>query len=497
MHNLIQDLRYAVRMLRRNPGFTTVAVLALALGIGANTAVFTVVNGVLLRPMPFPEPERLFLVSYSPERGPFDFGPAMVDSHYLEFRRDDKLFEHTAVFQNGAPNLTGAGDPVKLRVANVTPDFLAVVRVNPAMGRNFLPEEGQAGRGHVVLLSEKLWRGRFGADSKILGRSIKLDGVNQTVIGVMPAGFNFPDDAEAWRPLALMTDPGNSFLLPVIGRLKPGVSPQQAQAELETLSPRFTKHEGEDPSGMVPRIVPLKELLVANVRLSLRIFAGAVGFVLLIACANVANLLLARAAGRQQEMSVRAALGASRWRLMRQLLTESTMISVAGGVVGILMALWGVPALLALAPEGKIPRVEQIHIDGWVLAFTIGVSLIAGIAFGLAPAFHAARRELRDTLSQSGRTLTGRHEALRSSLDVMRLVLTQALRLVAVGVVLGLAGALALTRVLERVLYGVRPGDPATLIAVSLLLASVAVAASYIPARRASRVDPVEALRYE
>ncbi|HXI43401.1 MAG TPA: ABC transporter permease [Bryobacteraceae bacterium] len=423
MHNLIQDIRYAVRMLRRNPGFTTVAVLALALGIGANTAVFTVVNGVLLQPMPFPEPDRLFLISYSPEHGPFDFGPAMVDSHYLEFRRDDKLFAHTAVFQNGAPNLTGAGDPVKLRTSNVTPDFFAVLRVNPAMGRSFLPEEGQPGRGRVVVLSDKLWRGRFGADQRILGQSIKLDGVNQTVIGVMPAGFNFPDDAEAWRPLALMTDPGNSFLLPVIGRLKPGASPQQAQAELETLSLRFTKHGGEDPSGLAPRIVPLKELLVAHIRLSLRIFAGAVGFVLLIACANVANLLLARAAGRQQEMSVRAALGASRWRLMRQLLTESTLISLAGGAGGVLMALWGVPALLALAPDRKIPRIEQIHIDGWVLAFTIGVSLSAGIAFGLAPAFHAARRELRDTLSQSGRTLTGRHEALRSALVVTEIAL--------------------------------------------------------------------------
>jgi predicted permease len=420
MRNLMQDIRYAARMLRRNPGFTAVAVLALALGIGANTAMFTMVNGVLLRPMPFAEPDRLFLVSYPLQHGPFDFGPALSDGDYLEFRRHDQSFEGIASFGQNSVSLTGAGDPVLLSAATVTPDFFQVLRVNPAIGRRFLAQEDQPGRDHVVLLNDKLWRNRFGADRGIVGRSIKLDGIDHTVIGVMATRFNFPHDAEVWMPLNIHVDPHNSFMRPVIGRLKPGVSPRQAQAELETfafLAP------GEHRRDRLAQILPLKELLVRNVRESLLIFAGAVGFILLIACANVANLLLARAAGRQQEMAVRTALGAGRWRLMRQLLTESTLVSLAGGATGLLLALWGVPALLALAPEGQIPRIELVRIDGWVLAFTFGVSALTGIVFGLAPAFQATRRELRESLSLGGRTLTGSHEGLRSALVIAEIAL--------------------------------------------------------------------------
>jgi putative ABC transport system permease protein len=423
VHNLIQDIRYAARMLRRNPGFTAVAVLALALGIGANTAVFTVVNGVLLQPMPFSEPGRLFVVSDAPRHTPFNFGPAMPDRHFLEYRRRQRSFERVSAFHGGHANLTGAGDPIQILTAQVTPDFFSLLRVNPATGRSFLAEEDQPGRDQVVVLGGALWRNRFGADPKILGKTVKLDGIDHTVIGIMPAGFNFPYRAEAWTPFGPPIDAHNSMMLPIVGRLKPGVSPRQAQAELEAVTHRFSLMPGEERNDLAPRILPLKELLVGDVRESLLIFAGAVAFVLLIACANVANLLLARASGRQQEMAVRAALGAGRWRMVRQLLTESALVALAGGAAGILLALWGVPALLALAPDGTIPRTEMVRIDAWVLAFTFGVSLITGIVFGLAPAFQATRRELRESLSRAGRSLTGRHEGLRGALVISEIAL--------------------------------------------------------------------------
>ena len=421
MQNLIHDLRYAGRTLRRNPGFTAVAVLALALGIGANTAVFTVLNSVVLRPLPFPEPDRLFLVSYDLQHGPFSGGFSMVDSHYLEFRGQDRLFEHIATFVATSANLTGGGEPAHLAAANVTPDFFGVLRMNAAMGRTFLANENQD--SHVAVLSDKLWRSRYGADPRTLGRTVTVDGVAHTVIGIMPAGFHFPYESELWTPAAIRLNPNNSFAWPVVGRLKPGVSREQAQAELETIMRRLPTDPRDERRDRLAQVVPLKELQVGKVKSSLWIFAGAVGFVLLIACANVANLLLARAAGRQQEMAVRRALGAARWRLVRLLLTESTLLSLAGGAAGILVALWGVPALIAMAPLGKIPRADEIHIDGWVLAFTAAVSLITGLLFGFAPALRATRQQLRETLSQGGRTVTGRNEGLRSALVVAEIAL--------------------------------------------------------------------------
>jgi putative ABC transport system permease protein len=415
-----QDMRYALRGLRKSPAFTTVAVLTLALGIGANTAVFTVVNGVLLRPLPFPDSERLYLVSCRPRHSTFDNGPGLSDRHYLEFQRQNRSFERVATFGQNSITLTGAGDAVRLPVAMVTPSFLPVLLVNPAIGRVFLPEEDQPDRNGVALLSDKLWRSRFGADPNILGRTITLDGIGRRVIGIMPAGFMFPYEAELWLPLAVGDDPHNSFFRPVVGRLRPGVSAQQAQAELEA----FAQHiPSDEKSGMASEILPLKDLLSGNIRKSLLIFMGSVAFVLLIACANVANLLLMRATSRRQEIAVRAALGASRRRLIGQLLTESTLVSLAGGAAGIQLAVWGVPALLGLAPKGRIPRLEEIHIDGWVLAVTLGLSVFTGILFGLAPAFQATRRELRESLNSSGRAITHGREGLRSALVVSEIAL--------------------------------------------------------------------------
>src|SRR5207302_3936550 len=418
-----QDLRFALRTLGKSPGFTALAVLTLALGIGANTAVFTVVNGVLLRPMPFPEADRLFLVSLAPRGGPFEWQPGISDSDYLAFRDQDQVFENVASFTKGnTVNLTGAGDPARIPVAYVTTDFFSTLRTNPEIGRGFHAGEGEPGNDNVAILANELWKERFGSDSEILGKAIRLDGVSRTVVGIMPPGFAFPG-VSVWMPLSVRINEHNSFTRPVVGRLKPRVTPQQAQAELETFAERLPLGPGESKRDRLPQILPLKDLLVANIRPSLLLFAGAVAFVLLIACANVANLFLARATGRVQEMAVRSTLGADRCRLVRQLLAESTLISLIGGGAGILLAFWSLQALTALAPAGKVPRMEMIRIDPWVLAFTFGLSVITGVVFGLAPAFHATRDGARESLGQAARNVIGGHEGIRSALTISEMAL--------------------------------------------------------------------------
>jgi putative ABC transport system permease protein len=363
----------------------------------------------------------LFLISYKPTNNPFiPPGPDMSDRDYLEFRRQDRVFESIATFGKEPVTLTGAGDAVVVNALTVTPDFLRVLRVHPAIGRDFLPE-GQADT-NVVLLTDQLWHSRWGGDATIAGKAITLDGVSYTVAGVMPPGFTF-QDAELWKRMEVRFDPHNAYMRPVMGRLKRGASPKQAQAELQAFAARRPLDKGEHRDDFVTRILPLRELFAADARKLLLIFAGAVAFVFLIACANFANLLLIRGASRKQEIAVRAALGASRWRLIRQLLAESTMLSLAGGILGVVVSMAGVRVLLALLPPGKIPRTGDIQLDRWVLVFTFGLSLVTGLVFGLAPALQATRRQLWEAVSEGGRSITGRHERLRGALVTAEIAL--------------------------------------------------------------------------
>jgi predicted permease len=443
MHTLTHDIRYALRMIQRNPGVTAIAVLALGLGIGANSAVFAVLNGVLFRSLPFPESDRLLLLSYAPKSGFFATLFGAVEGDFLEFRDRNQAFESVTTFNNTQVSLTGVGEPVRLPSANVTANFFDVLRVKPAIGSGFQP-----GVPNQVGLGEAIWRTRFHADQGIVGKKIQLDGTPYTVAGVMPAEVHFPGGAELWTLFEVRINPHNALFRPIVGRLKPGWTSQQAYGEfssiLGALHPPGKNSERDAPAA---KILPLKELLVGDVRGSLRVFAGAVAFVLLIACANVANLLLMRAEGRRQEIAVRIALGAGNSRLVRQVLTESMVLAVIGGGAGILLALWGVPALLALAPEGSIPRLTEIHVDSSVLAFTFGASILTGLLFGAAPALQTARRSIRDSLTRGSVPVSAGGSGVRGALVIAE---------VAMAVVL-LSGAGLMMKALWR-LHAVNPG---------------------------------------
>jgi putative ABC transport system permease protein len=413
LEDLLQDFRYAIRTLRHTPAFTVAAVLTLTLGIGATVAIFTVVNGVLLRPIPFPDPDRLFLLSMN-EPGPIITQAGMPDRAYLAFRAENRAFEHVAAYSNGSGNLTRAGDPVVVNVGNVTPEFFDVLGVQPLAGRTFLPDDGQQGGERVIVLGERVWASRFGSDPAIVGKDITLDRQRHVVIGVMPAGFNFPNKADVWTPKVIRLQPGAGFLFPIVGRLRQPVTLSDARAEFATFVRRVSDNPNKT-SGHLVGVIPLKEFLVGDIRHTLQVFAGAAVCVLLIACANVANLLLIRASGRQREIAMRAALGASRARLIRQLLTESGTVSLAGGALGVLMARWLVPALLAIAPAKLIPRVEMIRIDGWVLAFALGVSLATGLVFGLVPALRITRRGPLQPLTAGMRVPQAGQDRLRAA----------------------------------------------------------------------------------
>ncbi len=420
LQDMLLDVKYSARSLSHTPNFTLIAVLVLALAIGANTAVFTVINSVLLRPLPFKDPDRLFLVSKAPKGFFFDPGYIMVDRDYLEFRRHNHSFENlTSVGSSGGrkTTLTRRGNPAVVTASMVGTDFLRVLGVKPSLGSDFRLQ-GQPVR--AVLLSHRLWKSRFGGNSNAIGQDIVLDAVTYTIAGVMPDSFTF-QNADLWMRDEIQLDPHNVFFIPVIGRLKAGVSPQEAQAELATFAEQTVANGGFSRKGSVTRILPLRDLFVVGIRKLLLIFMGAVGFVFLIACANFANLLLIRGSGREPEIAVRAALGASRWRLVRQLITESTLLSLSGAILGVLLSFAGVRTLVAILPADNVPPGMDLDPDKWVLLFAFVMALVTGACFGLVPALRATGRALRQGTSEGGRNRLVRRERLRGGLVVIEL----------------------------------------------------------------------------
>ena len=412
MNNLFQDIRFGLRMLLKSPGISIIATIALALGIGANTAIFSVVNAVLLRPLPFPDPDSLVAVFETvPQRGQTRGSHSYPN--FFDVRAQNTVFERLATYRDGNFTMTGRGEPARLQGTVATADLLPLLGVSPMLGRTFHPDEDKPSTtGRVVILSHALFQNRFGSDPSILNQSITLDGVNFTVVGVMPPGFEFPiqnEPVELWTTIAgdasgtsPVTDQRGAHFLRVVGRLKPGVTEEQAQTELTAIASRLEQQYPDENTRRSLRVESAHQALVGDVFPMLILFLCAVAAVLLIACANVANLLLARATSRYKEMAIRTALGASRVRVIRQLLTESVLLSIFGGAIGLLLAVWWSDLLVALGRD-DIPRALEVGIDWRVLGFTAGVSLLTGLIFGLAPAFHSSKTELVESLKDGGR----------------------------------------------------------------------------------------------
>jgi putative ABC transport system permease protein len=427
LESLLQDLRYGARMLIKKPGFTLFVVVTLALGIGANTAIFSVVNGVFLSALPYPQPEQLAMIRPASE------GLASYPI-FADWRDRNQTFQGMAAMNADAFTLTGVGEPEKIRAARVTANFFQLMGVNPARGRGFTTENERPGNHRTVILGHGLWQRRFGGDPGILNRTILLDGAPFVIVGIMAPEFKFPEYADMWMPLvtngSIRTERGG-FWLNLVGRLKPGVTQTAAQADLNLIAKHVADQLGlEDSlfSGSGVTVAPLLEHTVGSLRKNLIILFGAVLLVLLIACANVANILLARAAIRSREVAVRAALGAGRWRIIRQLLTENILLAVLGGALGVLLAWWGLRLLLALSPT-DIPRLDNIRLDARVLWFTLALSLLTGLGVGLAPALQATRLELNQALKEgwSGGAWSRRANRIRAVFIVTEVALTLAL----------------------------------------------------------------------
>ena len=429
MDSFLKDVRYAVRNLIKRPSFTIIAVVTLGLGIGANTAIFSAINALLLKPLPLPEPDRVVAIwDKVPSRGVVHNEVAMAN--YLDWRAQSQSFEHLGLYRWWSTNLTGVDSPERIQGFLVTANFFDALGMKPLMGRNFTEEENQPGKDQVAIITYSLWQRRFGADPNILNRTISLNSVTRNVIGVMPERFNFPKGAEVYAPLAItpqMAGQRGFHTYYVAGKLKSGASVQSAQAEIDSIAARLEKEYPNTNTGLGASVYPIVKDTVRQYDTALWIMLGAVGFVLLIACANVANLMLARATGRQKEIALRAALGASRWRIIRQLLTESLLIALLGGALGVLIGFWGIDALRASNPGDAAkfaPGWYQLGINIPVLVFTLGLSLVSGLVFGLAPAWQVSKPNLNDALKEGGRQTGGGSLRLRSSLVVFEVALS-------------------------------------------------------------------------
>ncbi len=461
METLFKDIRYGIRSLLKRPVFTAIAVLTLALGIGANTAIFSVLNAVLLRPLPYVDADRIVRIDETEERG----GMGVSPPNLLDFQQQNHSFENIAGYAEGSFILTGAGEPLRLQSVNVSHNMFSVLGIKPLLGRSFSEADERQGQNQVALIGYGLWQRRFRGEKDLVGRQITLDGKSYSVLGVMPREFEFPiqtERVEVWVPLSLPEDMSQlrgAHYLDVVGRIKPGVSVTQAHADLEGVAQRISQQFPKLVSGKVTT-VGLKQDMVGKVQAYLLMLAGAVMLVFLIAAANVTSLMLARAAERQKEIALRTALGASRARLLRQLLTESLILSLLGGAGGVLLATWGTDFLVTIAPR-DLPRLQSAHIDGWVLLFALATSFVCGILLGLIPAWRASVPDLHSTLKEGeSRSATAPRQSLRKALVVAEVALALVL----------LCGAGLLIKTLWK-LNAVDPGfDPEKVLVAEVVL---------------------------
>lgn len=485
LQDFLEDIQYGLRILRKSPGFTTIAILTLALGIGANTAIFSVVQGVLLAPLPYNEPDRLVLVWQYNLKLKHPISISYPD--FLDWQRDARSFQQMAAYDLQDRNLTTPGTPEHLNGEEISAGFLSTLGIKPILGREFSPDEDKPGGAPLVLISNRLWRDRFASSIEALGKPVTLDGVDYTIAGVLPADFRLlGDDADVFTPIG-QGDPliyGDRTIHPVlcIARLKPGVTVAQSEAEVGAIQGHLDQLYPSADRGLGANVKPLKHEFVADVRGTLLLLSGTVGIVLLIACANVANLLLARSAARTREFAIRSALGASGARIVRQLVTESVLLSLAGGTLGLALAKWGVRPVLAALP-GNLPRNENVGVNLSVLLFALVVSVAVGILFGLAPALQSSHSDLQSSLKAGGRGSTSPHHRAQSTLVIVQVALTLVL----------LIGAGLLFRTIRR-LWEVNPGfDARHLIAFNVGLSPAAN--KNVASMRASYQQLIERIR--